>query len=162
MYVNSEHFLFFLDGLRRQKEAQPISRPEKQDKQPLELKIPAYTLIGQLAKSNSLMAHHQIIELLSFNTEHFSYRQLIDWVGSLPFGQVKTKSGKERRLCGVWELKKILKLDLTMLGWVLIDKYSKTNILSKCLVVDGMIETAQLNQVFLSEAIFRLILDRNA
>ena len=116
-----------------------MSKPEKQDKQPLELKVPASTLIAQLAKSSSLMAHNQIIELLSFNTEPFSYRQLIDWMGSLPFGQMKAKNGKERRLCGVWELKKILKIDLVMLGWVLIDKYAKTNILSKCLIVDGMI-----------------------
>ena len=53
-----------------------------------------------------------------------------------------------------------MKLDLGMLGWLLLLKTGKANILSKCLVIDGTIETVQLSQVFMSEAIFKLLLEQ--
>ena len=47
-----------------------------------------------------------------------------------------------------------------MLGWQLLLKAGKTNILSKCLVIDGTIELVQLNQAFMSEAIFKLVVEQ--
>lgn len=69
---------------------------------------------------------------------------------------MKDKRGVERKVCGLWELKKVVKLDLAMLGWLLLLKYGKMNILSRCLVVDGQIESNQLAQVFFSEGITKI------
>ena len=37
-----------------------------------------------------------------------------------------------------------------MLGWMLLNKYGKTNILNKCIIVEGTIDVKQLAQVFTS------------
>jgi hypothetical protein len=48
-----------------------------------------------------------------------------------------------------------------MLGWILLTKYGRTNIFSKCLLVDGFIDTKQASQVLLSEAILKLLIQSN-
>jgi len=58
-------------------------------------------------------------------------------------------------------LRKILKVDWQMFGWILLTKNSRTNIFSKCLLVDGFIDAKQASQVLLSEALFKLLTQSN-
>lgn len=110
--------------------------------------------------SSSFITYSGLIEALSFNLARFTYGQMLDWMGSLPFRNVKDKKGVERRVCGLWELKRLLKVDLGVLGWMLLLKYGKTSILGKCLVIDGELDGGQLSQLLLSEGVLRMVLDR--
>jgi hypothetical protein len=103
----------------------------------MEVRIPAFNLINHLSQCTSLISYNELIELLSYNLNDFTYGQMLDWMGSLPFRNMKDKRGVERKVCGLWELKRVLKIDGGMLGWLLLLKYGKTNILTRCLVIDG-------------------------
>ena len=125
----------------------------------MNVKIPAYVMIAHLSKTSSLITLQSFTELLSNTINQYSYGQLTAWIKNLSFCNMKNKDGSESRVLGVWQLKKVLKIDYTMLGWMLLIKHSKLSILSKCLVVEGCVDIKQINQIFMSESIFRLILE---
>ena len=100
-----------------------------------DLKIPTYCLISQLSKCSAFLTRQQLIQIASESVSSFTYGSMLDWMKSLPFARMRGKEGKEARVCAIWELKRYIRPEWEMFGWMLLNKYGKVNVLNKCIIV---------------------------